>query len=275
MKTNSKSIYQYNVFLFFLHEHKQSKHINILFLIKKAQYSSLHSGCEICPFRCVSVSAEEEPLATARVKDSADGQNSQNKGQARLICFVPLASNRGQIHTLFWKTRAANDSEWERDKTERENTTAKLFCFPSLASAQWALGVNGRASFTLMRRVPPEFRPAPHALEPQSLTHNKTIIVIVTPGSTSNVTFSPRGVLNRPNDSRNVHLACCKPRRPYGPRHWGAVDFSKPAPQSRQPVTADHRNDISHPHQSKTAEQRAASQSMCGLFGSQRTHLGY
>lgn len=150
------------------------------FWLKKLSTANYTAACEISNFRCVSVSAEEKSLAKARVKDSADGQNSQNKGQARLICFVPLASVEVKF-ILFSEKLEQTTARW-RETKQRERTRQQSCCFPSLASAQWASGVNGRASFTLMRRSP-RVSPAPHAHEPQSLTHNKTIIVIVTQGA--------------------------------------------------------------------------------------------
>lgn len=66
------------------------------------------------------MSAEEEPLATAMVKDSAGGQNSQNKGQARLICFVPLASVEVKF-ILFSEKLEQKTARWREKNREREH----------------------------------------------------------------------------------------------------------------------------------------------------------
>lgn len=60
---------------FFKRTQTDRKRINIPVLIKKKSTVQLNytAVCEICHFLCISVSVEEEPLATAIVKDSAGG----------------------------------------------------------------------------------------------------------------------------------------------------------------------------------------------------------
>lgn len=152
---------------------------------------------------------------------------------------------------------------------EGDRARQQSCCFPSAASAPWAQGLRGRACFVLTKRSP-RVSPSPRArtANPDSRRNRRRH---PHPGSTSNVTFSPRGVLNRPNDSRNVHLACCKLGGSQA-RRWVQWTLSKPAPQSRQPVTADHGTDISHPHQSRQRRGERPHRA-CAAHSAARGHI--
>lgn len=131
--------------------------------------------------------------ASAMLKDFAGGQNSHNRGQARLICFVPIAS--AEVKFILYSKKP------ER-KTGMWRETAK-----PLLSVGGKRTMSSRAAWP----SPCRFNIPSFALSVHARTENpdsqRNLRRHPHPGSTSNVTFSPRGVLNRPNDSRNVHLA--------------------------------------------------------------------
>lgn len=80
--------------------------------------------------------------ATAMLKDSAGGQNSQNRGQARLICFVPLASAEVKL-ILYSKKPERKTGRWR----ETEHDSKAVAFRPRQACRELKGCAAGPASF--------------------------------------------------------------------------------------------------------------------------------